>query len=99
MRTNQIVSRCILAGIFVYLIFQILYLSCYLLHSAIDKEYKSIVVLFIAQSVLFATAILFVFIASFLQYRKEKRISPFEAMLVISSERKTKIRILLHDKH
>lgn len=98
MKTNRIVGRCILAGIFLYLLFQVYYLSRYLLPSAAGKTVKSVICLFLVQSAFFAAAIFSVFIVSVLQYWKKKRHSPFEAMLVISGEGKIKSEVLLQDK-
>lgn len=98
MKTNQIVSRCILAGIFLYLLFQIYYLSCGLLPSVAGETLKSVICLLIAQSALFAAAVFSIFIVSVFQYWKKKRYSPFEAMLLISGEGKVKSEILLQGK-
>lgn len=98
MKTKQIAGRCILAGLFVYLMFQIVYLSCCLLPSTAEKAGRGIICLFLAQSILFEVIILAVFILSFWQYQKKKLISPFVAMVVISGEGKIKNEVLLQNK-
>ncbi len=98
MKTNRIVRGCFLAGIFFYLLFQIYYLSRYLLPSVAEKTLKSVICLFLAQSALFAAAIFSGFVISVLRYWKKKRHSPFDAMLVISGEGKIKSEVLLQDK-
>ena len=97
MRTNQIVGRCILVGLFCYLAAQSIYIKSDILPSAAEGVSKSLVCLFLAQSVLFAISILAVLLLSFLQYRKKKHTSPFEA-LVLLSDGKIKSELLLQNQ-
>lgn len=99
MKVNQIASRCIHAGIFIYLVFQIFYLYYCLLPSAEEKTWEGLVYLCIAQSVLFATAIFCSFLVSFLEYRKKKRSSPFKALYIISGDGKIKNQVLLKGRN
>lgn len=98
MKAKQLAGRCILAGLFVYLMFQIYYLACNLLPLAAGKTLRGVICLFLAQSVLFEVIILSVFLFSFLRYRKEKSASPFASFVVISGEGKIKDEIMLQDK-
>lgn len=98
MKTNRIVSGWILAGLFVYLLIQIFYLSCFLAPSLQQGTWEGIVCLFLIQSVLFAASILVIFILIFFRYRKQKRSSPFKALVLISNIGKIRSEISLQDK-
>ncbi len=99
MKVSQIASRCIQAGVFIYLVFQIFYLYYCLLPSAEEKTWEGLVYLCIAQSVLFAAAIFCSFLVSFLEYRKKKLSSPFKALYVISGDGKIKNQVLLKGRN
>ena len=99
MKTNQIAGRCVLACVFVYLLIQIYYLSNYIVPSATKEPWRDFVCLFLIQSVFFAVCIFAVFIFLFLQRMKRENTSPFEALLLVNSEKKIKREVLLSDKH
>lgn len=99
MKTNQIAGRCVLACVFVYLLIQIYYLSNYIVPSATKEPWRDFVCLFLIQSVFFAVCIFAVFIFLFLQLIKRENTSPFDALLLVSSEGKIKREVLLSDKH
>ena len=99
MKVSQIASRCIQAGVFIYLVFQIFYLYYCLLPYAEEKTWEGLVYLCIAQSVLFAAAIFCSFLVSFLEYRKKKLSSPFKALYVISGDGKIKNQVLLKGRN
>lgn len=96
--TDRYILRYILTGIFVYLVFQIFYLCFYLLPSAADKTDKSIIFIFLVQSVFCAAAIFSIIQVLILQYRKKKQESPYETIYVITGDGKIKSRILLQDR-
>ncbi len=98
MKANRIAGRCILAGVFVYLMFQIFYLACDLLPLSAEKNWRGIICLFLAQSILLEVILLAVFILSFWQYRKEKLTSPFAAFAVVSGEGRIINEVVLRNK-
>lgn len=99
MKEEQTASRYILTGIFVYLLFQIFYLCFYLLPSAADKTDKSIIFIFLVQSVFFAAAIFSIILVLVFNCQKKKQASPYEAIYIITGDGKIKNKVLLQDRY
>lgn len=95
MKINQIVSRCVCIILFVYLIVQIFYLSCYTLPAAEGEVFEGLVSFFLVQSIVFAVCAL---AALIVQYEKMEYESPYEKLLLISGEGKVTGEILLQDR-
>lgn len=99
MKADQIAGRCILAGVFAYLLIQIYYLSCYMLPLAYGKSWEDFAVLFLVQSIFFAVCILAAFILLLFQQRKQYYTSPFTSLLLVTGDGKIKNEVFLQDKH
>ncbi len=96
--TGRYILRYILTGIFVYLLLQILYFCFYLLPSATDKTDKSIIFIFLVQSVFFAAAIFSIILVLVSRYQKSKNLSPYETVYIITGDGKIKNRFLLQGR-
>lgn len=99
MKTNQIAGGCVLAGMFLYLLIQIYYVSNYILPLAEKESWRGFACLFLIQSVFFAVCIFAVFIFLFVRQSTRDNASPFEKLLLVNSEGKIRTEVLLHDKH
>ncbi len=96
--TGRYILRYILTGIFAYLLFQIFYLCFYLLPSTADKTYKSIIFIFLVQSVFFAAATFSIMLVLISRYQKSKNASPYKTVYVITGDGKMKNRFLLQGR-
>lgn len=98
MKRNHIISKCVWACIFAYLLIQIYYLSNYIVPSAEKESWRDLACLFLIQSVFFAVCIFAVFACLFYDHMKKENTSPFEMLLVVNSEGKIKKEFLLQEK-
>ena len=96
--TGRYILRYILTGIFAYLLFQIFYLFFYFLPSTADKTYKSIIFIFLVQSVFFAAATFSIMLVLISRYQKSKNASPYKTVYVITGDGKMKNRFLLQGR-
>lgn len=98
MKEYQTTGRYILTGVFVYLLFQILYLCFYLLPSTVNKTDKNIIFIFLVQSVFFAAAIFSIILVLILNCQKSKQTSPYEIVYIITGDGKIKNKFLLQGR-
>lgn len=98
MKEYQTTGRYILTGVFVYLLFQILYLCFYLLPSTVNKTDKNIIFIFLVQSVFFAAAIFSIILVLILNCQKSKKDSPYETVYIITGDGKIKNKFLLQGR-
>ncbi len=99
MKANRIAGMYILAVLFCFQVFQIIYLSCNILPFAAEEPVKRLGCLFLVQSIFFAACILMFFLAFVLRLRKKRHTSPFDSFVLISGKGKIAGELLLHDKH
>lgn len=95
---GRYILRYILTGVFVYLLLQVFYLCFYLLPSAADKTDKSIIFIFLVQSVFFAAAIFSIMLVLISRYQESENPSPYETVYIITGDGKIKNRFLLQGR-
>lgn len=78
--------------------YQIFYLCFYLLPSTADKTNKSIIFIFLVQSVFVVAAMFSIIMVLIFHYHKKKQNSPYETVYLVTGDGKIKNRFLLQGR-
>ena len=98
MKINQTAGRCILVCLFVFLLVQIYYVSCYLIPAKPQGPDKEFAVLYLVQSVFAAACIGAVFLVQVWEQMRRDAASPFASLLLVNGDGKVKKEVLLEGR-